>query len=127
MELTPQVATVSDDIQMKCAHNISRVIDYYPRIAVNSRTYTVDTLTNSEKYNLTDSTVINGVAVLVLTLHNVGIADNGTTFQCYFRLNGGIEIRSNVAALMVHNKGMTYSHASMLSVIILLLKDHLNV
>ena len=108
MSVEPPTAAVDDDVKIKCAHNISRVIDYYPRIAVNSWIYTVDTLTRSEKYNLTNSTFINGVAVLVLTLHNVGMTDNGTIFQCYFRLNGGMEIRSNVAALMVHNRGMMY-------------------
>ena len=111
MSVEPQTAAVGDDVKIKCAHNISSVIDYYPRIAANSQTYTVDTLTSSEKYSLTNSTVINGVAVLVLALHNVGMTDNETTFQCYFRLNGGMEIRSNVAALMVQNRGMTYSHA----------------
>ena len=111
MSIEPQTAAVGDDVSIKCTHNISSVIDYYPRILVNSRTYTVKALTIKKEYNLTNSTVINGVAVLVLTLHNVGMTDNGTTFQCYFRLNGGKEIRSNVAALMVQNRGMTYSHA----------------
>ena len=111
MSIEPQTAAVGDDVSIKCTHNISSVIDYYPRIVVNSRTYTVMALTRKKEYNLTNSTVINGVAVLVLTLYNVGMTDNGTTFQCYFRLNGGLEIRSNVADLMVQTRGMTHSHA----------------
>ena len=78
-------------------------IPVQPRIAVNDKEETIQSLANRDKYTLTSSTITNGV-VYVLTLHNVGVSDNGTRFECYVRSSGG-RITSGNVKLNIRYKG----------------------
>ena len=81
-------------------------IPVQPRIAVNDKEETIQTLASRDKYALTSSTITNGVAVYVLTLHNVGVSDNGTRFECYVR-SSGKRISSGARVLRVVQERIT--------------------
>ena len=103
--LDPQPAVIGEDVQIRCTHNISSVINYHPWIVVDGETTTLNTLTSQENYSLNKSALIDGQAVYVVIMHNVRASDNGTRFECYFRFNGGEEIRSGTVALRVRHEG----------------------
>ena len=96
---------IGEDVQIRCTHNISSVINYHPWIVVDGETTTLNTLTSQENYSLNKSALIDGQVVYVVIMHNVRASDNGTRFECYFRLNGGEEIRSGTVALRVRHEG----------------------
>ena len=80
---------------------------------MNDKEQTIQTLANSDKYTLTSSTITNGVAVYVLTLHNVSVSDNGTRFECYVRASGrritsGTRVLRVVQERITVNKGIGY-------------------
>ena len=79
-------------------------IPVQPRIAVNDKEQTIQSLANRDKYTLTSSTITNGVAVYVLTLHNVSVSDNGTRFECYVRSSRS-RITSGNVKLNIRYKG----------------------
>ena len=86
-------------------------IEVQPRIAVNDKEETIQTLANRDRYTLTCSTITNGVAVYVLTLHNVGMSDNGTRFECYVRsskrrITSGTRVLRVVQERITVNKGI---------------------
>ena len=72
---------------------------------MNDKEGTLQSLANREKYTWTSATITNGVAVYVLTLHNVSVSDNGTRFECFVRSSGRRRITSGTRVLRVEYKG----------------------
>ena len=101
MSLNPQPALIGEDVQIRCT---LVQIPVQPRIAVNDEEEPLQSLANRDKYTLTSSTNTNGVAVYVLTLHNVSVSDNGTRFECFVR-SPGRRITSGTRVLRVGYKG----------------------
>ena len=74
---------------------------------MNDKEETLRSLANRDRYNLTSSTITNGVAVYVLTLHKVSVSDNGTRFECFVRSSGGRIITSGTRVLRVVQERIT--------------------
>ena len=107
ISIEPSSATIRDNVQITCAHNIAGYKSTLPRIEVDGQPHTADTLSSIKGSNLTHSPYSNGV--LVLTLHNVTRSLNGTTFECYYRgISGGTRISSGTATLWVREKGESW-------------------
>ena len=102
LSLDPQPALIGEDVGIRCT---VMQIEVQPRIAVNDKEETTQTLANRDRYTLTSSTISNGV-VYVLTLHNVGVSDNGTRFECYVR-SSGRRITSGTRVLRVVQERIT--------------------
>ena len=101
--LDPQPALIGVDVQIRCT---LVQIPVLPRIAVNDKEETLQSLAKWENYTLTSSTITNGVAVYVLTLHNVSVSDNGTRFECFMRQHGR-RITSGTRVLRVVQERIT--------------------
>ena len=72
---------------------------------MNDKEETLQSLADRDRYTLTSSTITNGVAVYVLTLHNVSVSDNGTRFECFLRSSGGKQTSATVT-LNIRYKGV---------------------
>ena len=112
--LDPQPALIGVDVQIRCT---LVQIPVLPRIAVNDKEETLQSLAKWGNYTLTSSTITNGVAVYVLTLHNVSVSDNGTRFECFMRSSGSRRITGGTRVLRVVQERITVDEGTVVDVV----------